>query len=147
MPGEAALESQRQGSAPTETTAAATGSHDACSRSSKNGDCKQTLKDSQLHMHLRAKLYFHKHYRNDSENLVMGPAWKPERRQQRPRHPPDSSPSCKPLAPPKLQVHPWSGGALPPGALTPRLRHIQSQTPTRISMGMWPEVSVTRQLR
>lgn len=109
---------------PTGTTAAAADSHEAWNHSSKNGDCKQTLKDSQLHVYLRAKLYFHKHCRNDSENLVMGPAWKPERRQQHPRHPPDSSPSCKPLAPPKLQVHPWSGGAFPPGGLdTPASAH------------------------
>lgn len=58
LSGTRMTETGAQGPAPTETAPGTISSLDACNHSSENSDCKQTLKDSQLRMHLQGKITF-----------------------------------------------------------------------------------------
>lgn len=74
--------------------------------------------------------------------MTRGPAWKPQKGQKRAQCPSDSDASCKPLAPHRLQAHPYLVFTL--RALTPYLAlQVQSQTPTNTSMGAWPGVFIS----
>lgn len=58
LSGTRMTETGAQGPAPTETALGTISSLDACNPSSENSNCKQTLKDSQLHVHLQGKITF-----------------------------------------------------------------------------------------